>query len=110
MNVNALLVGTLDSLLPTADSVYKGAATEYIVFNYTELPADFADDDAAHYRYLVQVHLYAPLEKNTRTYRREISRRLVSAGFTRPTVTPASDKNGQHYAFECEIAGGVDDG
>ena len=101
MNVNALLVGTLDSLLPTADGVYKGAATEYIVFNYTELPADFADDDAAHYRYLVQVHLYAPLEKNTRTYRREISR---------PTVTPASDKNGQHYVFECEIAGGVDDG
>lgn len=110
MNVNALLVGTLDSLLPTADSVYKGTATEYIVFNYTELPADFADDDAAHYRYLVQVHLYAPLEKNTRTYRQEISRRLVAAGFTRPTVTPASDKNGQHYAFECEIAGGVDDG
>ena len=100
MNVNALLVGTLDSLLPTADGVYKGAATEYI----------FADDDAAHYRYLVQVHLYAPLEKNTRTYRREISRRLVAAGFTRPTVTPASDKNGQHYAFECEIAGGIDDG
>jgi hypothetical protein len=109
MNVNALLVGTLDSLLPTADSVYKGAATEYIVFNYTELPADFADDDAAHYRYLVQVHLYAPLEKNTSTYRREISRRLASSS-ARPTVTPASDKNGQHYAFECEIAGGVDDG
>ena len=65
MNVNALLVDTLDSLLPTADGVYKGAATEYIVFNYTELPADFADDDAEHYRYLVQVHLYAPLEKNT---------------------------------------------
>ena len=64
MNVNALLVDTLDSLLPTADGVYKGTATEYIVFNYTELPADFADDDAAHYRYLVQVHLYAPLEKN----------------------------------------------
>ena len=89
MNVNALLVDTLDSLLPTADGVYKGAATEYIVFNYTELPADFADDDAEHYRYLVQVHLYAPLEKNTRAYRRE---------------------HGQHYAFECEIAGGVDDG
>lgn len=52
MNVNALLVDTLDSLLPTADGVYKGAATEYIVFNYTELPADFADDDAEHYRYL----------------------------------------------------------
>jgi hypothetical protein len=108
MNVNALLVGTLDSLLPTADSVYKGAATEYIVFNYTELPADFADDDAAHYRYLVQVHLYAPLEKNTRTYRRVSA--IASKPPISPTVTPASDKNGQHYAFECEIAGGVDDG
>jgi hypothetical protein len=40
--------------------VYKGAATEYIVFNYTELPADFADDDAEHYRYLVQVHRSPP--------------------------------------------------
>lgn len=110
MNVNTLLVDTLDSLLPTADGVYKGSATEYIVFNYTAIPADFGDDDAAHYRYLVQVHLYAPLEKNTREYRREISRRLVEAGFTRPTVTPASDAHGQHYAFECELAGGVDDG
>lgn len=110
MNVNALLVDTLDSLLPTADGVYKGSATEYIVFNYTAIPADFGDDDAAHYRYLVQVHLYAPLEKNTREYRREISWRLVEAGFTRPTVTPASDAHGQHYAFECELAGGVDDG
>lgn len=110
MNVNAILVDTLDSLLPTADGVYKGSATEYIVFNYTAIPADFGDDDAAHYRYLVQVHLYVPLEKNTREYRREISRRLVEAGFTRPTVTPASDAHGQHYAFECELAGGVDDG
>lgn len=110
MNVNALLAGTLDSLLPTADSVYKGAATEYIVFNYTELPADFADDDAAHYRYLVEVELNTPIEKNTRAYRQEITRRLVAAGFTRPIVTPNTDKNGQRYIFECEIAGGVDDG
>ena len=110
MNVNALLVGTLDSLLPTADGVYKGAATEYIVFNYTAIPADFGDDDAAHYRYLVEVELNTPIEKNTRAYRQEITRRLVAAGFTRPTVTPASDEHGQHYAFECEIAGGVDDG
>jgi len=110
MNVNEILTAALDSLLPTADPVYKGDATEYIVFNYTALPADFCDDDAAHYRYLVQVHLYAPNEKNTLAYRKEITRRLVAAGFTRPTVTPASDAHGQHYVFECEIAGGVDDG
>ena len=111
MNVNALLVDTLDSLLPTADSVYKGAATEYIVFNYTELPADFADDDAEHYRYLVQVHLYAPLEKNTRTYRREISRRLVAAGFLIYTLLHSGlVVDAELFHFECEIAGGVDDG
>lgn len=110
MNVNRLLTGTLDSLLPTADGVYKGDATEYIVFNYTTVPANFGDDDATHYRYLVQVHLFAPVEKNTLAYRREITRRLVAAGFTRPTITPASDKTGQHHVFECEIVGGVDDG
>jgi HK97 gp10 family phage protein len=94
MNVNALLVGTLDSLLPTADGVYKGTATEYIVFNYTELPADFADDDAAHYRYLVQVHLYAPLEKNTRTYRREhFEHYLVGDSIKTDSITPLSAKS-----------------
>lgn len=110
MNVNAILMAALDDLLPTADGLYKGKATEYIVFNYTAIPADFGDDDAAHYRYLVEVELNAPVEKNTRTYRREISARLVAAGFTRPTITPSTDKSGQHYVFECEIAGGVDDG
>lgn len=110
MNVNALLTGALGSLLPTADPVYKGKSTEYIVFNYTEIPADYADDDAGHYRYLVQVHLYAPNEKNTLAYRREITRRLVAAGFTRPSITPAHDATGQHYVFECEIVGGVDNG
>lgn len=110
MNVNAILMEALDDLLPTADGLYKGKATEYIVFNYTAIPADFGDDDAAHYRYLVQVHLYAPNEKNTRAYRREISSRLVAAGLTRPSITPASDSHGQHYVFECETVGGVDDG
>lgn len=62
MNVNALLVDTLDSLLPAADGVYKGAETEYIVFNYTALPADFGDDDAAHYRYesLLDSNVWTP--------------------------------------------------
>ncbi len=110
MNVNSVLTSLFSGLLPTAADTYKGKATEYIVFNYTTIPADFGDDDAGHYRYLVQVHLYAPHEKNTLAYRREITRRLVSADFTRPTVAPASDANGQHYVFECETIGGVEDG
>lgn len=109
MNVNETLKTMFSDLLPTAADTYKGDAAAYIVFYYTTVPDDFGDDDAQHYRYLVQVHLYAPHEKNTLAYRREITRRLVAGGFTRPTITPASDANGQHYAFECEVAGGVDD-
>lgn len=110
MNVNAILMALFSGFLPIAADTYKGRAATYLVFNYTAIPADYADDDAEHWRYLVQVHLFAPHEKNTIASRREITRRLVGAGFTRPTVQPASDAAGQHYVFECEIAGGVDDG
>ena len=96
MNVNETLKTMFSDLLPVAADTYKGKATEYIVFNYTAIPEDFGDDDAQHWRYLTQVHLYAPHEKNSLAYRREI--------------TPASDETGQHYVFECEISGGVDDG
>ncbi|MBQ6757041.1 MAG: phage tail protein [Oscillospiraceae bacterium] len=104
MSLNSRLVDALDGLAPEppAADTYKGTQALYIVFNYTLIPADFGDDDAGHYRALVQVHLYAPHEKNTVSLRKEISRRLVAAGFTRPSVTPASDAKGQHYAFECE--------
>lgn len=111
MNANARLVAALSGLTkdkPAADT-YKGREALYIVFNYTTIPSDFGDDDAGHNRILVQAHLYAPHEENTVTLRREIARRLVSAGFTRPSITPASDANGQHYVFECEDAEAVDE-
>lgn len=104
MSINTRIIAALDGLTPEppAPDTYKGTQALYIVFNYTLIPADFGDDDAGHYRALVQVHLYAPHEKNTVSLRKEISRRLVAAGFTRPSITPASDAKGQHYAFECE--------
>lgn len=112
MSINSRITAALDGLTPSpaAADTYKGRETEYLVFNYTTIPDDFGDDDAGHYRVLVQVHLYAPHEKNTVELRREISRRLVSAGFTRPSITPASDEQGQHYAFECEDAEAVEEG
>lgn len=110
MSVNTALVNALESLLPTSADVYKGDAAEYIVFNYTTIPDDFGDDDAQYYRYLVQVDLYAPYEKNTLNYRRQITSRLVAAGFTRPTITPAHDEKGQHYIFDCEYAEAVESG
>lgn len=65
MNVNETLKTMFSDLLPVAADTYKGKATEYIVFNYTAIPEDFGDDDAQHWRYLTQVHLYAPHEKNS---------------------------------------------
>ena len=65
---------------PAAANTYKGPDAEYITFNYTEIPDDFGDDDAGHYRALVQVHYFAPHELNTRATRREITRRIVAAG------------------------------
>lgn len=110
MSVNEVLVNALESLLPTSADVYKGDAAEYIVFNYTTIPDDFGDDDAQYYRYLVQVHLFAPYEKNTLNYRRQITSRLVAADFTRPTITPAHDETRQHYVFECEYTEAVGNG
>lgn len=111
MNLNERLVAAFSGLMPSPASAdtYKGHDTEYIVLNYTLIPADFGDDDAGHYRALVQVHLYAPHEENTVKLRKEITSRIVAAGFTRPTVTPASDANGQHYVFECEDAAAVEE-
>ena len=88
-------------------SEYREAADNE--HKHSMIPADFGDDDAGHYLALVQVHLYAPHEKNTVKLRREISRRLVSVGFTRPSITPASDERGQHYVFECESAEAVEE-
>ena len=104
MSINSRIKTALDGLTNdhAAADTYKGREAEYIVF-------DFGDDDAGHYLALVQVHLYAPHEKNTVKLRREISRRLVSAGFTRPSITPASDERGQHYVFECESAEAVEE-
>ena len=110
MSIDERLVEAFSGLMPSpaAANIYKGNDAEYIVFTHTDIPADFGDDDAGHYRILAQVHLYAPHEKNTVALRKEISRRIVAAGFTRPSITPASDANGQHYVFECEDAAGVE--
>lgn len=106
MNVNETLKTMFSDLLPVAADTYKGKATEYIVFNYTAIPEDFGDDDAQHWRYLTQVHLYAPHEKNSLAYRREITRRLGRRGFTRPTITPASDETGRITFLNAEISRG----
>lgn len=111
MSLNERLTAALSGLTPSgpAADTKKGNGAEYIVFNYSMIPADFGDDDAEHYLALVQVHLYAPHEKNTVELRRKIKAAIVAAGFTRPSVTPASDERGQHYVFEFEDVEAVEE-
>lgn len=52
MSIEARLVEAFDGLMNSAAAAntYKGDDAEYITFNYTEIPDDFGDDDAGHYR------------------------------------------------------------
>lgn len=104
MSIEERLISAFNGLVPAASQTYKGDEDEYITINYTAIPDDYGDDDADVVRVLVQVHYFAPHELNTVKMRREITRRIVAAGFTRPSITPASDGTSQHYVYECEDA------
>lgn len=87
-------------------NVHTGSDTEYIVFNYTELPTLHADNVPHAIRYLVQVHWYLPTNVNPNTKKKQIKQALLNADFTYPSVTNASDSEGQHFVFEMEYCDG----
>lgn len=110
-NVDNALMDALTPLFPDKvfPNVYVGTETEYLVTNYTVLPAVYAERLPAAARYLVQVHYFLPTGKNPNPNKLAIQSALSQAGFTYPSITPAHDKEGQHWVFECEYAnaGGV---
>ena len=91
---------------PCAANVYEGTAETYLVFNYSIIPDDYADDEANHERYVAQLHLFAPHTLNTVTIRKSI-RDLIQAAFMRPTEMPAHDEIKQHYVYEFEAEYGT---
>ena len=103
MNINQTLKAALDPIAPTEADAYEGKKGVYITFNYGTTPDNFGDDEPEHERVSIQVHLYAPLGFDTVKKRGEIKKALASAGMTWPTYTNASDKDGQHHVFECEV-------
>lgn len=104
MSANAILKAALEAIDPVEADTYEGERDEYITFGYNSVPADFGDDEAGAERLLVSVHLYAPAGRNVLAKRRAIKKALAGIGATFPAYTNASDKNGQHHIFECEIA------
>ena len=103
MSINQTLKSALTPIAPAEADVYEGSEAVYITFEYSSLPDDFGDDEPSHERFLVSVHLYAPNGINTLDRRRAIKKALCDAGATWPEYENASDKNGQHHIFDCEI-------
>lgn len=107
MSINETIKRALDKLAPVRADTYTGAEEVYFTFGYTSIPTDYGDDEPSHERFLLNVHLFAPIGHNTVKLRREVKKALADAGATWPTMENASDKDGQHLIFECEIAQAV---
>lgn len=94
--------------LPVAQTSYTGKESTYIVFNFSTIPTLFADDKPQYMRYLIQIHLYAPITMSTTAYEREISERVSEAGYIWPSRMDASDEersstgSSRHIVLETE--------
>lgn len=101
MNLNQrireALAGICDVIVP---QVYTGDAQEYIVFNYSEYPLEFADNAPHTVGYSVQVHLFMPLKANPFDKKDSIQNALFTAGFSYPSIQDVTDDEGQHYVFQ----------
>lgn len=107
MSVEAKVKAALDVFGDPVEKSFLCAAAgrrppRYYTFACTSFGDDYGDDEPGCERWLIGVHLFAPLEENCLGRVRATKRALSNAGFTWPECTDASDKDGQHYVFECE--------
>ena len=87
---------------PVAPQVYTGAELRYYTFNFDVIPTGFAGNCPAFWKVLAQIHFFCPLEENSLARRTATAKALEAAGLGWPEVIDASDKDGQHFVFECE--------
>lgn len=76
----------------------------YFTFDYMVSPVHYGNNAPLYELYDVNIDLFAPEKMNTLALRRQVRDLLERAGFTRPSEVNASDNDGQHYIFECEVA------
>ena len=109
MSCDEAIVDAFEEILPVYQNIYTGDELSYLVYNYYVMPEIFADSVSHASRYAVQLHLYLPHKTNPNTYKLAIIAACVANGMTYPSMTNASDKEGQHYVFEFEYvnAGGM---
>lgn len=95
--------------VPVAQLAYRGPEPVYFVFHAQTIPIHYGDDYPSHEKLLIQLHLFAPVQHNTKAIVRQTKRAIHAAGFTYPRAIhagPAGDKEndgaGQHIVFEFE--------
>lgn len=107
MTVNSLLKAALEPVAPVEADTYEGTDRP-ISRSGTYPPRPIsATDEPEHELFSISVHLFAPTGEDTIEKRRAIKKALAAAGTTWPSYTNASDKEGQHHVFECQLARGV---
>lgn len=107
MTANEKIIQALEPLgLPVTADFYGGGAKEYFTFNYADDRAgDFGDDRPLHVVAYMQIHYFAPMEKDYLCIKKEARKALFEAGFTYPEVTDTTDlsEGTRHLVFECSI-------
>ena len=108
MSINETINKAVTPIVPVCvPDAYRPDAGEtpaevYCVFNYTESPDVFGDDEPQAIRYLIQLHLYLPLGQTPIRLKRQLRRAMLDAGLAVGDYTNASDLKGQHYVLECQ--------
>lgn len=107
MSIDAKINDAIKSVVSECKpNIYTGTAKEYCVYTYDEIPELFAESTANAKRYSINVNLYMPHGANPNAKKKAIATALKQAGFTYPEITNASDSDGQHYSFDCEVTDG----
>lgn len=106
MNCDEAINTAFGEILPLFPNVYTGTELTYLVYNYYVIPEVFANSVSHASRYTIQLHLYLPHKANPNEIKLSIINACIDNGFTYPSMTNASDKDGQHYVFEFEYCNG----
>lgn len=86
--------------LPVVPEPYTGDALEYLTFTYDLFGTIFAEGKPGSVIYYISLSYYAPFNSNPNAARIKICTAISEAGFSWPSITNASDKEGQHWVFE----------
>lgn len=117
MNVNKLILDTLKPLgHPVVFNIYEGEWIDgkfvkkdiYITFNYEDERGElFADDEPITDIAYLQIHLFAPINFNFMSLKKQIRSRLFRAGFSYPTITTIYEEETKtnHLVYQCSIEG-----